>query len=351
MSLKVGIVGLPNVGKSTLFNVLLSKQVAFAANYPFATIEPNIGVVEVPDERLPKLAKVVHTEKLVPAAIEFIDIAGLVAGAHKGEGLGNKFLSHIREVDVIAYVLREFADPNVTLAGSETPLNDYQILMTELQLADLQVIERQKEPKGNPTKEDLHRWDAVQKIQPALEAGKNVNTVDLTDEEKLAIKSFSLLSLKPVITVVNTDPEKISNRSEKIDNNPTVFLCAKIEAQMVSLPKTERQEMLDLYEIPHSGLDELIKVSYEKLGLITFLTAGVQEVRAWPIRKGTLAPQAAGTIHTDFEKAFIKAKIASYGDFVSSKGWSELKESGKIRLEGKEYIMQEGDVVEFMVNA
>ncbi|MCA9390243.1 redox-regulated ATPase YchF [candidate division WWE3 bacterium] len=349
MSLQAGFVGLPNVGKSTLFNALLSRQVAEAANYPFCTIEPNVGVVEVPDERLPNLAEIVHSSKLVPAAVEFVDIAGLVEGAHKGEGLGNQFLTHIREVNAIIFVLRNFSDPNVTKAGSTTPADDLHILETELQLADLNVLEKQKEPKGNVTKEEKIRWSAVQKIRLLLEDGQNAREADLTEDEEKEIKSFSLLTKKPAIVVLNSDEETVAE-NKQVANYLTISLCAKLEEQMNGLDVSERKELLEAYGINEPGLSTLIKTAYALLGLITFLTAGEKEVRAWPIRDGFKAPEAAGTIHTDFEKGFVKAKVVTYDEFVSHNGWKGSQEAGKVRLEGKEYIVREGDVIEFMVN-
>jgi len=351
MSLQAGLVGLPNVGKSTLFNALLSRQVADAANYPFCTIEPNVGVVEVPDERLRVLADITKTTNLVPAAIEFVDIAGLVEGAHKGEGLGNKFLSHIREVDVLIFVLRNFHDENIARAGSQDPQNDLQILETELQLADLQTLERQKEPRGNFSKEDGYRWQAVGKIRPVLEDGGNARDVTLTEDEEKEVKSFGLLTRKKAIVVLNSDEESVAASSEPVHGYDTIRLCAKLEAEMSGMAISERQELLQAYGISEPGLNTLIKTTYATLGLMTFLTAGEKEVRAWPIPQGTKAPQAAGTIHTDFEKGFVKAKITSFDDFVACNGWLGVKEAGKIRMEGKEYVMREGDVVEFMVNS
>jgi GTP-binding protein YchF len=348
--LQAGLVGLPNVGKSTLFNALLSKQVAEAANYPFCTIDPNIGVVEVPDERLPVLAEIAKSEKIVPAAIEFVDIAGLVQGAHQGEGLGNKFLSHIREVDAIIFVLRNFTDDNIARAGSTTPDQDLKILQTELQLADLQTLEKQKEPRGNATKEELIRWSAVQKVRSQLEQANNASTVALSEDEQKEIKSFSLLTQKPFIIVLNSDEETVK-QSTVIGEYETISLCAKLEEQLGGLSGEEKKELLEAYGFSEPGLNKLIKTAYRTLGLLTFLTAGEKEVRAWPVPQGTLAPQAAGTIHTDFEKAFIKAKVVTYTDFVSGKGWIGAREAGKIRMEGKEYCIQEGDVVEFIVNA
>ncbi|HJZ05946.1 hypothetical protein A2634_01440 [Candidatus Amesbacteria bacterium RIFCSPHIGHO2_01_FULL_48_32] len=299
MGLEIGIIGLPNVGKSTLFNALLRKQQAYVANYPFATIEPNIGIVPVPDERLQKLADVAHTEKIVPATVKFVDIAGLVKGASQGEGLGNKFLSHIREVDAIVYVLRDFTDENVIRAGSVSPQSDYETLRTELQLADLETIEKRKAKKGE--------------IQEAL----------------------ALLAEKPEIKVLNVDEDKIAPREEYI------VLSAKLESEL-------GDEIKDL-GISESGLEKLIKRSYEILGLQSFLTAGEKEVRAWTIKRGIKAPQAAGVIHTDFEKHFIKADVIYWEDFVKLGGWQKAREAGKVRLEGRDYVMQEGDVVEFKV--
>ena len=299
MNLSVGIIGLPNVGKSTLFNALLKKQQAFVANYPFATIELNIGIVPVPDERLQKLANVVHTEKIVPATVKFVDIAGLVKGASQGEGLGNKFLSHIREVDAIVYVLRDFTDENVIRAGSVNPQSDYEILKMELQLADLETIEKRKAKKGE--------------IQEAL----------------------ALLAEKPEIKVLNVDEDKI------VDSSEFIVLSAKLEAEL-------GDEVKDL-GIAESGLEKLIKRSYEILGLQSFLTAGEKEVRAWTIKKGTKAPAAAGVIHTDFEKHFIKADVINWEDFVKLGGWQKAREVGKVRMEGRDYVMAEGDVGEFKV--
>lgn len=346
--LQAGIVGFPNVGKSTLFNALLSRTVANVANYPFCTIEPNVGVVEVPDERLAKLAEIVKTSTLVHAAIEFVDIAGLVEGAHKGEGLGNKFLSHIREVDVILMVVRDFEDENVVRSGSTHPESDIKTLMTELMLADLQILEKVKERRGNATKEDILRDKATTLLRTALENGERTDSVELTDEQELEVKSFGLLTRKPVIVIRNTDEEKLTENVSFL-GYPTISLSASLEAQMCDLSRDEKRELLNAYGIENPILDTLIVQTYETLGLLSFLTAGEKEVRAWPIEKGTIAPEAAGTIHTDFEKTFIKAKIVSYADFIVHNGWLGAKENGKVRMEGKDYVMREGDVVEFMV--
>jgi len=308
MSLRIGIVGLPNVGKSTLFNALLKRQQALVANYPFATIEPNVGVVEVPDGRLEKLAEVVQTNKVVQATVEFVDIAGLVAGASTGAGLGNKFLSHIREVDVICYVLRDFSDENVTRAGSTNPKDDLEILRMELQLADLQTQENRKTKGKNNPDDDLN-----------------------------------LLTEKPEIVVYNTDENNLAGAGVRI--------CAKIEAELATLAPGDARAYMSELGIIESGLDKLIKKAYETLDKISFLTAGEIEARAWTIRRGSTALMASGAIHTDFMKKFIKAKICSYDDFVKFNGWRGAAEAGKVRFEGKEYEMQDGDVVEFMIGS
>jgi len=314
MSLKVGIVGLPNVGKSTLFNALLKRQQALVANYPFATIEPNVGVVEVPDNRLAELAEVVRNQNsgirppIKYATVEFVDIAGLVAGASTGAGLGNKFLSHIREVDVICYVLRDFSDENVTRAGSTNPKDDLEILRMELQLADLQTQENRKTKGKNNPDDDLN-----------------------------------LLTEKPEIVVYNTDENNLAGAGVRI--------CAKIEAELATLAPGDARAYMSELGITESGLDKLIKKAYETLDKISFLTAGEIEARAWTIRRGSTALMASGAIHTDFMKKFIKAKICSYDDFVKFNGWRGVAEVGKARFEGKEYEMQDGDVVEFMIGS
>lgn len=297
------------------------------------------------------MAEVVHSDTLVPAAVEFVDIAGLVKGAHKGEGLGNQFLSHIREVDAVIYVLREFSDENIVRAGSERPEDDFLTLLTELQLTDLAVLEKQHAPKANATKEEKIRWDGVLKLKDALESGRSAHTVELTEDEKLEVKSFALLTQKPFIVVLNTDEDRLDEEPESIAGYKTIRLSAKLEAQMTDMSSSDKKELLEAYGIAEPSLNKLIKTAYEALGLMTFLTAGEKEVRAWPIPIGSSAPQAAGTIHTDFEEHFIKAQVAQYEDFIALKGWRGVKEHGKVRMEGKDYIMQEGDVVEFMVNA
>lgn len=362
MSLSIGIVGLPNVGKSTLFNALLKKQIALAANYPFATIEPNTGIAEVPDSRLPILAEIVGTTVIKPAVVEFTDIAGLVRGASKGEGLGNQFLSHIRETDAVCHVLRAFSDKNVIREGAISPEEDLNTIRTELQLADLTTLEKQKQPKGGVDKELFVRWEFVQKFQKTLEEGKTVNE-DLDkygnrDEAIKYAKELNLLTSKPEIFVINVDEEELKSEikntnswAEKLgaEEKQIVIVSAKIESEIAVLSIEDQELYLEELGLEQSGLERLAKVAYETLNLQSFITAGEKEVRAWTIRKDMTAPQAAGVIHTDFEKHFITARVANYDDFVELKGWNGLKELGKIRQEGRDYVMQTGDVVEFMI--
>lgn len=362
MSLSIGIVGLPNVGKSTLFNALLKKQVALAANYPFATIEPNTGIAEVPDKRLSVLAEIVNTTVIKPAVVEFTDIAGLVRGASKGEGLGNQFLSHIRETDAICHVLRAFSDKNVIREGAVSPEEDLATIRTELQLADLETLTKQKAPKGGVDKELFIRWEYVQKFQQTLEAGKMVNVDlanygDLKNAKKYA-KELNLLTSKPEIFVINVDENelkteltKVADWASKLAVKPEqiVMVSAKIESEIAVLSIEDQELYLSELGLEQSGLERLAKVAYQTLSLQSFLTAGEKEVRAWTIKQGMTAPQAAGVIHTDFAKHFITARVANYDDFVSLKGWGGLKEAGKIRQEGRDYVMNEGDVVEFMI--
>ncbi|MDO8497049.1 MAG: redox-regulated ATPase YchF [bacterium] len=366
MKLSIGIVGLPNVGKSTLFNALLKKQVAYAANYPFATIEPNVGIVEVPDERLPVLAKVVNTQKIVPATVEFYDIAGLVKGASEGQGLGNKFLSYIREVAAIAHVVRLFEDGDVIhVANKVDPLDDIKTVETELILSDLETLSKQKSHSVAEIQKDKKLKlvdDVVELLKKKLNEGLPARKAGLTDEEYELVKQLNLITFKPVIYVFNVSEKQLENVQstvEKIkgilkqvqdDTNHYVYLNAKLENDVLTLPEEEQKEYLQQYHLEETGLNRLIKKAYEVLGLISFLTAGEMEVRAWTIIKGSLAPQAAGTIHTDFESHFIKADVIPYSDFVAAPGWVKGRELGKVTSEGKDYTVQDGDVIEFKVN-
>ncbi len=342
MSLRVGIVGLPNVGKSTLFNALLKKRVALSANYPFATVEPNVGVVAVPDQRLNYLAEIVKSEEkmdalppVVPAAVEFVDIAGLVKGASKGAGLGNQFLSHIREVDAIVHVLRDFEDPNIIREGSENPDQDRLTIETELALADLQTLDKLiAAEKGNPEKQEM-----LKQIQKDLNEGKKPQGYD----EKLP-----LLSVKPVLYVYNVSEKDYAQR---VKSDANFVISARIEEEMADFSEAERKEYLKELGIDETGLERLIKKAYALLGLMSYLTAGKKEVRAWTIKKDTKAPKAAGAIHTDFEKNFIRAQVVSYDKLIEAGSMAAAKQKGWMRTEGKEYIMQDGDVVEFLVGS
>ncbi|MBI4708994.1 MAG: redox-regulated ATPase YchF [Candidatus Portnoybacteria bacterium] len=371
MSLSIGIVGLPNVGKSTLFNALTRSKQANVQNYPFCTIDPNVGVVEVPDERLQKLAEISKSKKIIPTVIEFVDIAGLVAGASKGEGLGNKFLSHIREVDAIVQVVRAFSDANiVNTRGKIDPRNDAEIINTELALADLATaskrLEALKSAAKNPTdKIAPKQLEVCEKVYEALEQEKPARSLNLSNDEKEMIRDLNLLTIKPMMYVLNVDEK--SETSENLpqpslkggtDSPPlggargdlTIKISAKLEAELADLPDQEAKEYLKTLGIEESGLDKLIKAGYKLLNLITFLTSGEPETRAWTIKQGAKAPQAAGVIHTDFIKGFIKADVVNWQDFVALGGWPRLKESGKMRLEGKEYIVKDGDVIYFHVH-
>src|SRR5680860_68062 len=355
MNLSIGIVGLPNVGKSTLFNALLKKQTAFVANYPFATIEPNIGIIPVPDSRLLKLSEIEKEEykmtnlpPIVPATVKFVDIAGLVKGAAEGEGLGNKFLSHIREVDAIFQVARYFKDTNVHhVEGTPNPENDLQIINMELIFADLQTLEKQIGPKKIATKEELVRWEGIKKLKEGLNKGMLAKEIKLLDEEKIQIKELQLLTLKPMVVIANVDEEDLG----KNYGDNAIAISAKIESELSQLTEEEQKDYISELGLKESGLERIIKKGYELLNLISFLTAGEKEVRAWTIKKGTDAVNAAGTIHTDFMKKFIKAEVVSFEDFIENNGWKKARELGKTRFEGKTYIVKDGDVIEFKIGS
>ena len=365
--LQAGIVGLPNVGKSTLFNALTAQESALAANYPFATIEPNIGVVGVPDERLPVLERMNKAQKTIPATVEFVDIAGLVRGASKGEGLGNQFLATIRETDAVIQVVRCFDDDNIIhVEGSVNPVRDIETIQIELALADLASIEKRRDKairaaKSGGDKDAKKDIEILDKIQPVLEEGRPARAADLSEDEKAIVKSWFLLSSKPTIYAANVDEETLANpegnphvlkvmEHAKSENAEVVVICAKLEAELVALDPAERSEYLKDLGLDSSGVDGLIKSAYKMLGLMSFLTAGEKEVRAWTIPIGTKAPKAAGEIHTDIERGFIRAEIISYDDLVACGSRKAASEKGLARLEGKEYVMQDGDVVDFRFN-
>jgi hypothetical protein len=363
LGIKCGIVGLPNVGKSTLFNAVTQAQNAAAANYPFCTIDPNVGVVPVPDLRLKALAAIVKPEKVIPTTVEFVDIAGLVAGASKGEGLGNKFLAHIRETDAIAQVVRCFVNDDIVhVAGRIDPIADIEVINTELALADLETVERglQRAEKASKAgdKDAIRQRDLLKRVRDHLDSGQPARTLAMDPTERPLLRELHLLTLKPLMYVANVAEDGFKGNPflEAVEKRAVaegadvVPVCAAIESEIAELEAADRQAFLEELGLHEPGLDRVIRAAYHLLGLLTFFTAGVKEVRAWTTHIGARAPQAAGEIHTDFEKGFIRAEVISYEDFIACKGEVGAKEAGKMRLEGKEYVVREGDVMHFRFN-
>ena len=353
MSLSIGIVGLPNVGKSSLFTALTKKS-GFAANYPFATIEPNVGLVPVPDSRLQELAKIDHPAKIVPATVEFVDIAGLVAGASQGEGLGNKFLANIRETDAICEVVRFFSDPNVEHVSKKVdPQSDVDTIKTELILADIGTLDKalpRLEKESKRDKNAVFKFETAKKVLAGLNEGHRALTLGLSDDEKTAIKDLCLLTMKPMLYIANVDEDKLNAELPEIDGQIPVPICAKTEADLSELDPEEAQMFMEELGLSESGLERLIREAYKLLGLQSYFTSGETETRAWTIPIGAKAPQAAGVIHSDFERGFIKAETASFEDYVALGGEKGCRDAGKLRQEGKEYVVQDGDVMHFKFN-
>lgn len=363
MGLSCGIVGLPNVGKSTLFNALLKKRIALSANYPFATVEPNVGVVAVPDERLNKLAELVKAEEkmdtlppIVPAVVEFVDIAGLVKGAHKGEGLGNQFLSHIREVDAIIHILRDFEDPNIVRAGAENPDSDKETIETELAISDIQTLEKliynqEKESKVSKDPLDPQKLEILKKIKGELDAGRKLGKYEVGDERlKEWFSKLPLLSVKQVLYIYNVAEDRLQATGDSGQEN-SLRISAKLEEELVDLSEEERLEYLKSVGMEQTGLERLIQKAYSLLGLVSFLTQGKKEVKAWTIKKNTKAPAASGAIHTDFEKKFIRATVIEYQKLIEAGSLVNAKSRGWVRTEGKDYIVKDGDVIEFLIGS
>ena len=357
MALSIGIVGLPNVGKSTLFTAL-TKKGGLAANYPFATIDPNVGIVDVPDERLNKLAELVNPARIVPASVEFVDIAGLVKGANEGEGLGTQFLANIRNCDAICEVVRYFSDPNVMRETGRQgefvdPVADADTIQTELILADLGSLERsipKLEKEAKRDKENAPKLAIAKKLQDWLNEGKWAADMEMTDDERAAAHDLFLLTMKPMLYVANVDEDKVSETPAPINGHQPIPICAEVEAELAELDAEEAAEYLESLGLEKSGLETLAQAAYRLLGLQSYFTAGPKEVRAWTVRIGAKAPEAAGVIHSDFERGFIKAKTISYEDYIALGGETGAREAGKLRMEGKDYVVQDGDVMEFMFN-
>ncbi|WP_022820307.1 redox-regulated ATPase YchF [Fusobacterium russii] len=360
----IGIVGLPNVGKSTLFNAITKAGAAEASNYPFCTIEPNVGMVTVPDERLEALAKIINPERIVPATVEFVDIAGLVKGASKGEGLGNKFLSNIRATSAICQVVRCFDDDNVVhVDGGVNPIRDIDVINTELIFADIETvdkaIEKHEKLARNKIKESVELMAVLPKAKKHLEEFKLLKTLNLSEDEKLILKNYQLLTLKPMIFAANVSEDDLANGNSYVEEvkkyareigSEVVVVSAKVEAELQEMDTESKAEFLEALGVKEAGLNRLIRASFKLLGLQTYFTAGVKEVRAWTIKIGDSAPKAAGEIHTDFEKGFIRAKVVAYEQFIKNSGWKGSQEAGVLRLEGKDYIVQDGDLMEFLFN-
>jgi ribosome-binding ATPase len=350
MSLKIGIVGLPNVGKSTLFNAVLKKQQALSANYPFATIEPNIGIAEVVDIRVDQLASLSSSVKKTYSTVELVDIAGLVKGAHKGEGLGNQFLANIREVDLILIVLRGFTDSNIVVEGSKSPDQDFEVITTELLLKDLETVTKALESRKK-SRVESPELTALEKIVAGIEKSLLIKDIEFSEKEREVVDQFQFLTDKPILKVLNVDEDKLIEDNSSTSEVKELKVSAKLESELSVLSEQDQELFLEELGLKESPLNRIVRHAYKTLGLISFLTTGKDESRAWAIKKGSVAPKAAGVIHTDFESKFIKAKVVDFEAFIQLGGWLQAKETGKLRLEGKDYIVQDGDVIEFMIGS